>query len=384
VPSFSIASLCAQLGLAVPPQGAERLLLGVATLTDTTPEHLGFLENPSYKTAAQTTKAGAVLVRAPAAALLPATTVALVCPQPYVAYARALQLFYPAPPVVGGVSQYAVISSKATVHPAARIEPYAVVYANAVIGEGAVIGAHAVIGEGVIIGAYTQIGAHATLMRCTVGNQCLIHSGVRIGQDGFGYAQEGTTLIKIPHIGGVQIGNEVEIGANSTIDAGALNNTILADEVKLDKQVQIAHNVQLGKGVRVAAQSGIAGSTVVGDYTVIGGQVGVAGHLEIAAKCMVAAASGVTKSIPNPGTVVAGVPAVPIAQWRQQVASIALAAKRAAKHAPTGQVAAPAPPLAAEAPQTPPATPAKAAPAKTPLPLGPESSNPFVPEDFAY
>lgn len=382
-PSFSIATLCAQLGIAVPAQHTERVLQGVATLGEATPEHLGFLENPQYKSAAQTTKAGAVLVKAADAALLPESTVALVCPQPYVAYARALQIFYPQPALVGGVSQFAVVSSSATVHPSARIEPYAVVYANAVIGEGVHIGAHSVVGEGVTIGAHTRIAPHATLLKCKIGEKSIIHSGVRIGQDGFGYAQNGEELIKIPHVGGVVIGNDVEIGANSTIDAGALSNTVIEDGVKLDKQVQIAHNVRLGKGVRIAAQSGVAGSTTIGAHTVIGGQVGIAGHIEIAPKCMVAAASGVTKSIPNPGSVVAGVPAVPIAQWRQQMASIALAAKRAAKvpvkmSAPAAPMPTPQPKAAAQ-----PKVPHTPAP-KTPLPLGPDSSSPFMPDDFAY
>lgn len=373
MPSFTIANLCAQLGIAVPAQNTERELLGVATLADATPSHLGFLENPSYKAAAQNTKAGAVLVRAAEAELLPKETIALICPQPYVAYAKALQLFYPQPPLVGGISQFAVVSSSAKVHASARIEPYAVVYANAEIAEGAHIGAHAVIGESVVIGAQCKIGPHATLMKCKLGARSIIHSGVRIGQDGFGYAQNGAELVKIPHVGGVVIGEDVEIGANSTIDAGALSDTIIENGVKLDKQVQIAHNVRLGQGVRIAAQSGIAGSSTIGAFTVIGGQSGVAGHLEIAPKCMVAAASAVTKIIPTPGSVVAGVPAVPIAQWRQQMASIALAAKRAAKQPPSAPAAAakPAKATKAEAP-------------KTPLPTGPESSSPFLPDDFAY
>ena len=373
MPTLSIANLCAQLGIAVPAQNTERELHGVATLAEATANHLGFLENPSYKTAAQNTKAGAVLVRAADAELLPKETVALICAQPYVAYAQALQVFYPQPAVVGGVSQFAVVSSSAKVHPTARIEPYAVVYANAEIGEGAHIGAHAVIGENVVIGAHCKIGPHATLMKCKLGARSLIHSGVRIGQDGFGYAQSGATLVKIPHIGGVTIGEDVEIGANSTIDAGALSDTIIENGVKLDKQVQIAHNVRLGQGVRIAAQSGVAGSTTIGAFTVIGGQSGVAGHIEIAPKCMVAAASVVTKGIPNSGSVVAGVPAVPIAQWRQQMASLAFAAKRAAKQ-----------PTAAPEAAVKPEKPTKTAAPKTMLPTGPESSSPFLPDDFAY
>jgi UDP-3-O-[3-hydroxymyristoyl] glucosamine N-acyltransferase len=378
VPKLTIATLCAQLGIAVPAEHGDRELSGVATLAEATSAHLGFLENPQYKTAAQATKAGAVLVRAADAELLPKETVTLVCPQPYVAYAQALQIFYPQPPIVGGVSQFAVVSSSAKVHVSARVEPYAVIYAGADIGEGAHIGAHAVIGENVVIGAQCKVGAHATLMKCKLGARSIVHSGVRIGQDGFGYAQNGAELVKIPHIGGVTIGENVEIGANSTIDAGALSDTVIEDGVKLDKQVQIAHNVRLGKGVRIAAQSGIAGSTTIGAHCVIGGQAGVAGHLEMAPQCMVAAASAVTKSIVTPGSVVAGVPAVPIAQWRQQMASIALAAKRAAR-APQ-EAAKPA----AKEVQNPKNQAAKPQAPKTPFPLGADSSSPFLPDDFAY
>lgn len=365
---LTVAALCARLGLPGPTQGAEVALAAIRPLHEAGPTDLSFLDNAAYKAQAETTKAGAVLVRQSEAALLPSGVVPIICPQPYVAYARALQIFYPAPVVVGGISQFAVVSSKASVHPTARVEPYAVIYAGAEVGEGAHIGAHAVIGEGVVIGKGTRVGAHTTLERCRVGEDCLIHSGVRIGQDGFGFAQSGEELIKIPHLGKVQIGHRVEIGANSTIDAGALNDTILEDDVKLDKQVQIAHNVRVGRGVRIAAQSGVAGSTSIGPWCVIGGQVGVAGHLTIAPKCMVAAMSGVTKTIDAPGSVVAGVPAVPIQQWRQQMAALALTAKRGAK--PTAAASA-----APQAAAVPPAKPES----KTALPIGPDTANPFIP-----
>ncbi len=365
----TVAELCARLGVPVPANGGALELAAIRPLNEATAADLSFLDNSGYKTMAQATKAGAVLVRQADAQLLPATTIAIICPQPYVAYARALHAFYPVSPLVAGVSQFAVVSSSASIHPTARIEPYAVVYANAQVGEGAHIGAHAVIGAGVVIGKGSKVGAHATLERCSVGADCLIHSGVRIGQDGFGFAQAADELIKIPHLGRVTIGNRVEIGANSTIDAGALNDTTIGDDTKLDKQVQIAHNVALGRGVRIAAQSGIAGSTTIGDWCVLGGQVGVAGHLSIAAKCMVAAKSAVTKTIEAPGSVVAGVPAVPIQQWRQQMAALALSVKRGTR-----------PVSAAAKPETP--AQAKPATTKTALPIGPDSANPFMPEAF--
>lgn len=387
--SLTVAVLCARLGLPVPASGGDRVLEGIRTLGEADSTSLSFLENPAYRQQAKVTKAGAVLLRPADATLLPPETLAIPCPQPYAAYARALQIFYPEPEVAPGISQYAVISNRAQIDPTARIEPYAVIYAEATVGPSAHIGAHAVLGEGVAIGARTRIAPHATLQRCTVGDDCLIHSGVRIGQDGFGFVQQGEELIKIPHRGRVVLGNRVEVGANSTIDAGALSDTVLADDVKLDKQVQIAHNVTLGRGVRIAAQSGIAGSTTVGEWCVIGGQSGIAGHLSIAPKCMVAAASGVTKTIETPGSVVAGMPAVPITQWRQQMALLALNAKRAGK----GQQAAAVPAASALAREAnPAATPAqtsaqtpapRSAPSPKPLlPLGPDTANPFVGEVY--
>ncbi len=343
---FTVASLCAQLGIPAPAEGGQKELHAIKPLSEAGPADLSFLENAAYKAAAQNTRAGAVLVRAAESPLLPAGTVALVCSQPYVAYARALQLFYPAPPVVAGVSQFAVVSSRAEIDPTARIEPYAVIYAGAKIGPGAHIGPHAVVGEGVVVGAESVVGAHVSLAKCTLGPRCRIHPGVRVGQDGFGFAQgmgpDGEPeLVKIPHIGGVSIGADVEIGANSTIDAGALSNTVIEDHVKIDKQVQVAHNVHVGTGTRIAAQTGIAGSARIGAWCVLGGHVGVAGHLEIAPACMVAAFSGVTKSVPQRGSVVAGVPAVPITQWRQQMAIMARLSRNMVQKIPA-QLATPA------------------------------------------
>jgi UDP-3-O-[3-hydroxymyristoyl] glucosamine N-acyltransferase len=177
-----------------------------------------------------------------------------------------------------------------------------------------------VVGRGVSIGEGSIIGSHCTLHKTTVGENVLIHPGVRIGQDGFGFAVQGENILKVPQVGGVIIGDAVEIGANTTIDCGALADTIIEDLVKIDNQVQIGHNVRIGRGTRIVAQSGIAGSASLGAYTVIGGQSGVVGHIALADKVMVAARSGVTKTISTVGAVVAGMPAEPISTWRRKVA----------------------------------------------------------------
>jgi UDP-3-O-[3-hydroxymyristoyl] glucosamine N-acyltransferase len=321
--AVTLEALCTHLGLTVPAgQGALQLVnvrpLGEASKTD-----LSFFDNQLYKHGARTTQAAAVLVRAADAETLPEGCIALVTPQPYVAFAKALQLMYPAAPVQGGTSQFAVVSASAKIHPTARIEPYAVIYENANIGPHAHIGAHTVIGPKVAIGAHCHIGAHVTVNKAIIGDGCILHPGVRIGQDGFGFAMDGADIIKVPQIGKVIIGTDVEIGANTTIDCGAIGDTIIEDMVKIDNQVQIAHNVKIGRGTRIVAQSGVAGSASLGRYNVIGGQSGVVGHVVLADKIMVAARSAVTKSISSVGQVVAGTPAVPIQEWRRSIAILA-------------------------------------------------------------
>ncbi|MBI1309655.1 MAG: UDP-3-O-(3-hydroxymyristoyl)glucosamine N-acyltransferase [Proteobacteria bacterium] len=350
--SLTIAALTAHFGLPTPPKGAELELRAVKPLEEAGPNDLSFLDNPAYKEAARKTRAGAVLVRPADVSLLPDATIALTTNHPYVAFAKALQLLYPQPVLAPGISEFAVVSSSATIHPTARVEPYAVIYAGTTVGEGVHIGAHAVIGQGVTIGQGTRIGAHVTLQKVSLGNNCLIHPGVRVGQDGFGFAVAPAAageleLIKVPQVGFVTIGHGVEIGANTTVDCGALGNTVIEDDVKIDNQVQIGHNVHIGKGTRVVAQVGIAGSASLGKYTVIGGQSGIAGHLAIADKVMVAARSAVTKTITQAGAVVAGIPAVPINEWRRQVAAIARITKNRVQPMPAQASAAPASPITA-------------------------------------
>lgn len=329
MPALTLLQLTQAIGLNPPPSGAEKVVSGVMPLEEAGPGQVSFLDNPKYRSSVSQTKAGAVFIRLNESQLLPPGCVALICPNPYAAMARALHAFNPTPGVVPGISKQAIVSESATIHPTARIEPGAVVYGGATVGEGAHIGAHVVIGEGCSVGAHTRIGPSCTLTKTKVGERCLIHPGVRIGQDGFGFATEGEQLIKVPQVGGVVIGNDVEIGANSTIDCGALGDTVLEDMVKLDNQVQIGHNAIIGKGTRIVAQTGIAGSTTIGKFNLIGGQVGMAGHITTADKVMVAARSGVSKSIEKPGSIMAGIPAVPINEWRRQVALVSRLLKKA-------------------------------------------------------
>lgn len=320
---ITLAALCTHLNLPTPPGKENLQLTALKPLHEAGPADLSFFDNQLYKHGARTTQAAAVLLRPADAALLPENVLAIPTQQPYVAFARALQIMYPAPALEAGISQFAVVSGSAQIHPTARVEPYAVIYANAKIGAHCHIGAHAVVGQGVVVGANSTIGTHVTLQKTALGPNCILHPGVRIGQDGFGFAVAGDQIIKVPQIGGVIIGADVEIGANTTIDCGALGDTIIEDMVKIDNQVQIGHNVHIGRGSRVVAQVGVAGSATLGSFTVIGGQSGIAGHTALADKVMVAARSGVTKSIGTVGQVVAGVPAVPIQEWRRTMAVLA-------------------------------------------------------------
>ncbi|MCP5405084.1 MAG: UDP-3-O-(3-hydroxymyristoyl)glucosamine N-acyltransferase [Pseudomonadaceae bacterium] len=333
---LTLADLCGKLGLDAPALHGGRVISAVKPLGEAGVDSLSFLENPAYKKALQETKAGAVLLREAEAALVPEGSVALVCANPYVMMARALALLHPVAPVVAGVSAQAVVSDKAEVDPTARIEPGAVVYAGAQVGARAHIGAHTVVGEGVVVGEDCRIGPHCSLLKTRMGARCVVHGGVRMGQDGFGFAVDGQALVKVPQVGGVVVGDDVEIGANSTIDCGALGDTVIGDMVKIDNQVQVGHNVRIGRGSRIVAQTGLAGSSTLGEFTLIGGQVGVAGHITLADRVMVAARSGVTKSIDAVGAVVAGLPAEPIMEWRRKVALLARMAKKGKKAANGG------------------------------------------------
>lgn len=361
--------LAKQLHVTLPPPFEGKTYENVLPLDQAGPRDLSFLDNPKYTEQAKTTKAGFVLTRPEHAALLPQQGCsALTTQNPYAAFAIALQLLHPKPAVQPGISQFAVVSSSATIHPTARIEPYAVIYANVTVGEGAHIHAHAVLGDGVKVGAHSVVGAHCSLLKTTIGSHSQLHPGVRTGQDGFGFAfdkRDGIAhLIKVPQVGNVVIGNHVEIGAGTTIDCGAMANTIIEDQVKIDNQVQIGHNAHIGAGTRIVAQTGISGSAKIGMFTVIGGQSGVAGHLSIADGVMVAARSGVTKSIPQAGAVVAGLPAIPINEWRRQSAAVARLAKGKGQHKA----------LAVDVP----AQPTLPAGEDTETPADPNTANPFA------
>ncbi|BBI99507.1 UDP-3-O-acylglucosamine N-acyltransferase [Ferrigenium kumadai] len=313
--SYRLADIAAQLGGRVLGDGELRVAQ-VATLDNAQSQHISFLTNSKYRSQLATTKAGAVIVgEADADATeLPR----IVSNNPYAYFAKVSALLNPLPQSKPGVHPAAVIGEGALIDPTASIA------ATAVIGEGAVIGANSVIGEGCCIGANVVIGHRArlyprvTIYRdCVIGDDLIAHSGAVIGSDGFGFAMEEGRWIKIQQIGRVVIGNDVEIGANTTIDRGALDDTVIEDGVKLDNQIQVAHNVRIGAHTAIAGCVGIAGSATIGKYCRIGGSAGILGHLQIADHVEIASFTLIGKSIPEPGSYAGIMPFSRNDEWRK-------------------------------------------------------------------
>ena len=277
---------------------------GIAPLDQAGPGTLAFLDNPKYAGALSTTRATACFVPERYASRIPPGTVALVTAEPYRAFARVVGRLYPDAMRPGSAFGTVGVSPGSFVHPDARLEagvvvdPGAVIGPGAEVGTGSLIGAHCVIGPGVRIGRDCSIGSQSTIVQALVGNRVIIHSGARIGQDGFGFAMGPQGHLKVPQIGRVIIQDDVEIGANTTIDRGSNRDTVIGEGAKIDNLVQIGHNVTIGRHCVIVSQTGISGSTVLGDFAVTGGQVGLAGHLNVGAGAQIGAKSGVMNDIP--------------------------------------------------------------------------------------
>jgi UDP-3-O-[3-hydroxymyristoyl] glucosamine N-acyltransferase len=301
----------------------------VRTLTDASEHDLSFLDNRKYAIHLTHTRAAACLLAPAFAANVPKGTSPLITAEPYRGFALALGLFYPdaMQPKAARSGGTALVDATAQLEEGVAVEPGAVVGAEARIGRGTRIAAGAVVGYRVNIGRDSYIGPLATLVHTLVGDRVIVHSGARIGQDGFGFAMGPRGHLKVPQIGRVIIQDDVEIGANTTIDRGALKDTVIGEGTKIDNLVQIGHNVVIGRHCVIVSQTGISGSTELGDFVVMAGQSGTSGHVKVGAGAQIAGTAHATKDV-APGMRIGGTPGRPIQQWRREVAILARLAKR--------------------------------------------------------
>jgi UDP-3-O-[3-hydroxymyristoyl] glucosamine N-acyltransferase len=305
----------------------ELLLQGIAPLQTAGPSEISFLDNRHYASALDQTSAGAVIVHPDMAARVPRTAIAIVTSEPYAAWARVAALFYPVPPLSPGIHPSAIVADGALVDPTAEIGPLAVIETGAEIGPGCRIGPCAVIGSGVKVGRDCRIGAHVSLSHALLGARVYIYPGARIGQEGFGFAPTKDGFLSVPQLGRVIVEDDVEVGANATIDRGSSQDTVIGAGSRLDNLVQIGHNVVLGRCCVIVAQVGISGSTVLEDFVRVGGQAGISGHLRIGQGAEIGAQAGVMSDL-VPGAKVVGSPAWPIKDFFRQIAALKKMAKK--------------------------------------------------------
>lgn len=320
---FTVADIATVTGASIKNTADGSLsLTDVAPLDRANAQQISFFDNVKYIDQFTHAKAGACFLRAKYADQVPAGMTALITEDPYRCYAIAAQQFYPTVKPMAGISPHAVIDPTATIAQGVAIAAGAVISARASIGAHSSIGANTVICEAVIIGQDCNIGPVCSISHSIIGDRAIIHRGVHIGQDGFGFAMGRDGHVKVPQLGRVMIGDDVEIGSGTTIDRGTGPDTLIGDGTKIDNLVQIGHNVQLGKRVILVAFVGISGSTRIGDGAVIGGQTGIGGHLKIGAGVRIAAQSGVMHDIPT-GASYGGAPAIPVLEWHRQTVAIA-------------------------------------------------------------
>ncbi|GAA4783651.1 UDP-3-O-(3-hydroxymyristoyl)glucosamine N-acyltransferase [Lysobacter hankyongensis] len=316
--SHTAAALAERFGLSVRGDG-ERRVDGVATLARAGDAQLAFLANPRYRSQLADSGAAVVVMREEDAEGYAGT--ALIARDPYVAFAKIAALFDHRPAATAGIHPSVAIDPSAEISPDASIGPFVSIGPRSRVDAGASIGPGCVIGEDCIVGEGCELVARVTLVRrVRLGRRVLIHPGAVLGADGFGLAMEHGHWLKVPQLGGVAIGDDCEIGANTTIDRGALDDTVLEEDVRLDNQIQIGHNVRIGAHSAMAGCSAVAGSATIGRYCLIGGGAGVLGHLQVCDRVVITAMSLVTSSIREPGEYSSGTPLMDNRSWRRSAA----------------------------------------------------------------
>lgn len=315
MPSYTLHDIAKHIGANVHGEGTTEIV-GLNTLQDAGPKELSFLANPSYRNFLIDTRAGAVIVTVDDLDGYQGN--ALVMDNPYLGYALASSLFDCAPVSKPGVHPSAVVADSASVAKTASIGPNVVVSDNVVVGEHSIIGAGTFVGNNTILGEHCRISANVSIYHgVSIGDHVTVHSNTTIGADGFGFAHHEGRWQKIYQLGGVVIGNRVEIGACSTIDRGALDNTVIEDGAILDNHVQVAHNVRIGENTAIAGCSGISGSTVIGKNCILAGQVGVVGHISICDGVHLTGGTIISKSLNKPGSYSSGTAFSNSREWRK-------------------------------------------------------------------
>ena len=317
---FSLGELAVRFGLEL--RGApEARVSHVATLSQAGEGSLSFLANSRYRRSLRECRASAVVLAAEEAEGCPVA--ALITPNPYLIYARIASLFHPQAHAAPGIHPSAVVARGARIAASAAVGPLAVIEEDVELGERVEVGPGCIVQRGARIGADTRLVARVNVYAgVQIGERCILHAGAVIGADGFGFASDAGTWVKVPQVGSVRVGDDVEIGANTAVDRGAIEDTVIEQGAKLDNLIQVGHNVTIGAHTAIAACTGISGSTTLGRRCRIGGMVGFAGHLTIADDVVITGCSLVSASIREAGSYSSGMPTVPTRAWRRMVAHL--------------------------------------------------------------
>lgn len=351
---FTLAAVAAAAGAPLPAglaaDAGGRLFTGVGPLQSAGADQVSFLDNRRYLPALLESRAGAVILHPSLADRAPEGCVALATGEAYLGWARTAALFHPQPPLHPGIHPLACVDSSAKVDPTAELGPFVVVEAGAEIGPRCRIGPHAVIGAAVVLGADCRIGAHASLSHALVGARVYVYPGARIGQEGFGFTPGPEGFVTVPQLGRVILEDDVEVGANSAVDRGSAQDTVIGAGTRIDNLVQVGHNVRTGRCCVLVGQVGVAGSVVLEDFVTLAGQAGIAGHLRIGKGTRIGAQAGVMSDVP-PGVDYLGSPALPAREMLQQTATLRRLTKEMRSQRRNGKTGADAAPASETAPK---------------------------------